>query len=779
MDTKVALTVSGGAPLDATGNGDVDSALLPYRSWALQKNVISLLGGETEWRTVERRVEDIETVAISRGNAALIEQLEPDPEIAGRVRAMAVLWAAALLLEVFNHYSGVGAGDSASNFLLISGMIAFAVIVTLTVFPRLTFPQFIVVGQIVLLYAYVLIAIKVAGTGGMSSPYAVLWVMVTLYVAYFVARVRAIPNLALLSAIMLAPAFYDDTTDVEAGIFLAVLLAACLVLAYSVLSGRELSRRADRTVRYLALADPLTGVANLRSFEAAVKHAAGEGERPFALVEVGIYGVKGAVAAFGHEIGDDMLQRLSRLLRLACGERDQVARIRDDEFAVLLDGRDEAAARRWLDELNGLIARHNEWARNRLPRIEIETGMAVFPRDGEDFTRLARAADKRVRKARAAVVRPPYEVDAATPHDAGELLKPVGEIFDPRTRQMRKLSQQSAIRWLLTAAALGVYLAIPGLEHRSYLVIGSTAAISMAMGMWGAFAQVRRRPFPYLYASDVLTLLLIVPNMWGTGGWQSPLQPTVFFPVAFYAQYLSGRHATFRAGAVILLYSFAFWTSDAVGAASGAPSEAAHSLFLGIVITMVVITAILQRSRRATDEAIDTIRRSATFDPLTGARNVHAFRTELLSRVRHADRESDGAVPALLIADIDDFRAINDRAGHVEGDAILRSVAERLRKIVGDDGAVFRIDSDEFAVIAPVEGAVDVQVLRERISRIFDVRETFERQFGERVALSIGVAVWGPGDSAAAMVETAEAQLGASRAAMRSSTARHGGAMLL
>lgn len=791
----MARTINGGVPLDAAGSDD--SELTPYRSWALQQSVISLLDGDTEWRVAGPEDADESADELARGNAALLAQLEPDPEIARRIRSMVILWVAALVMETFNHFSGVGVGDSEASHFVVSGMIVLAIAVTVLVFPRLSFPQFIVVGQVVLLYAYALIAIKVAGTGGMDSPYALLWALVTLYVSYFVARVRAFPNLAVIAIAMLTPFLYDETTDVEAAVYLGVLVAACLVLAVSVMAGREISRGADKAVRYLALADPLTGVANLRSFEAAFDQAIASPAAEFALVVIDVNGVKGAVAAFGHETGDDMLQRTAKLLRQACGERDQVARVRGDEFAVLLDGADEEAVAQWRNRLESLICKHNEWARNRLPRIEVETGVAFHPRDGDRLGELEVVADARSRASRASVVRPPYEVDTATPHDADELLKPDAEIFDPRIRQLRNASSQAGVRWLLTAAALCAYLAIPGIDARNEVVIASTAAISLLIALWGFAAQSLRRPFPYFYISDVMTLLLIVPNTWGTGGWQSPIQPAMIFPVAFYVQFMTGRPAVGRVAAAITLYSFAIWTSDLVGVAPGPPDELAKSLYLTIVIVLVVITVILQRSRHATDDAIATIRRAAIFDPLTGARNVHAFRADLMAMVKQAVQRTQPqagqmppgsagspvplryAVPALLIADIDDFRGVNNRAGHLAGDAVLKSVTERLRKTIGNDAEFYRIDSDEFAVVYSVEDPVAAQELRERIERAFGRGRMFELRSGERVSLSLGGTTWREGDTAADLVQAAEAQLDVARSAHRDVTTARGGAMLL
>ena len=194
MDSETP-TLNGPAPADADGSPE-DAALAPYRNWALQHNVISMLGGDTAWRLHPEIAAAGEEQAgeMIRGNGALLEQLEPDPDYRSRIRAMAALWVTALILEAVNHFTAIGIMASDANYYAISGLALFALAVTVLVFPRVSFRRFILLGQLTLIFAYALIAVKCAGTGGASSPYAVFWVFVSVYVAYFVDRPRATPN---------------------------------------------------------------------------------------------------------------------------------------------------------------------------------------------------------------------------------------------------------------------------------------------------------------------------------------------------------------------------------------------------------------------------------------------------------------------------------------------------------------------------------------------------------------------------------------------------------
>lgn len=93
----------------------------------------------------------------------------------------------------------------------------------------------------------------------------------------------------------------------------------------------------------------------------------------------------------------------------------------------------------------------------------------------------------------------------------------------------------------------------------------------------------------------------------------------------------------------------------------------------------------------------------ATHDQLTGLPNWTLF-AELQDRARtHAQRSGRSA--AVLLLDLDRFKAVNDSLGHALGDELLREVSDRLREAVGEDGALARYGGDEFVVLA--EGLID------------------------------------------------------------------------
>jgi len=147
-------------------------------------------------------------------------------------------------------------------------------------------------------------------------------------------------------------------------------------------------------------------------------------------------------------------------------------------------------------------------------------------------------------------------------------------------------------------------------------------------------------------------------------------------------------------------------------------------------------------------------RQLADLDALTGLHNRRYFHETLAREVARAHRYNRNL--ALIIFDLDDFKAINDRIGHLAGDSVLAGVAERLQSVVRSADIACRVGGDEFAVILPESDLSDAEQLYRRVQ--FTVGARPIGPF-ERLHLSAGIAQLRSDDDATSLFERADEAL--------------------
>jgi diguanylate cyclase (GGDEF)-like protein len=136
----------------------------------------------------------------------------------------------------------------------------------------------------------------------------------------------------------------------------------------------------------------------------------------------------------------------------------------------------------------------------------------------------------------------------------------------------------------------------------------------------------------------------------------------------------------------------------------------------GAIAAMAALVALALRNL----EVLDDSRRRAIRDELTGCATRGYGLERLQVELRRAFRT--GRPVSILLFDIDDFKAVNDTAGHLTGDLVLQSVGGTVRQLLRASDLCCRIGGDEFLVLlpeTPVQGALIVaEKLRERVSRL-------------------------------------------------------------
>lgn len=136
--------------------------------------------------------------------------------------------------------------------------------------------------------------------------------------------------------------------------------------------------------------------------------------------------------------------------------------------------------------------------------------------------------------------------------------------------------------------------------------------------------------------------------------------------------------------------------------------------------------------------------RVALEDPLTGAFNRVALAGSLERDISLARRH--GSPFSVIMLDLDHFKTINDRYGHLTGDCMLKIVVEQIRHCVRDSDPVFRYGGEEFTVLLSNTDAAGAARLAERIRATTAQLETLCEGHLVRVTLSAGVAELNPDD---------------------------------
>ena len=194
-----------------------------------------------------------------------------------------------------------------------------------------------------------------------------------------------------------------------------------------------------------------------------------------------------------------------------------------------------------------------------------------------------------------------------------------------------------------------------------------------------------------------------------------------------------------------------------------AQQQRASNLRNAVVVLTVLLVAMLVwlavHQRRSTLR----LKSLAMTDELTGVSNRRAVLGLLAQLLRRSSTPT-----SILIMDIDHFKSINDRHGHLIGDETLRSITANLREAVAEPALFGRLGGEEFAVVLPgthLGQAITIaERLRERVMRI-----DLSRWLGERrITVSIGVAASVPTrDTISVMLRRADAALYAAKDAGR------------
>ncbi len=146
-------------------------------------------------------------------------------------------------------------------------------------------------------------------------------------------------------------------------------------------------------------------------------------------------------------------------------------------------------------------------------------------------------------------------------------------------------------------------------------------------------------------------------------------------------------------------------------------------------------------------------------DAVTGIYDRAQFELDLPRAVAEGKR---GPAPlCLAVADLDNFKAVNDGEGHQAGDRALRTAAQAIAAACAGKGRVYRYGGDEFVILFPNFEEAEAAPVAER------ARRTVERDCGGKITVSVGVASLQPSADAASLFKAADDAMYAAKGAGR------------
>jgi diguanylate cyclase (GGDEF)-like protein len=220
-------------------------------------------------------------------------------------------------------------------------------------------------------------------------------------------------------------------------------------------------------------------------------------------------------------------------------------------------------------------------------------------------------------------------------------------------------------------------------------LLPTAIAIAAYAVLWALNMPRRGRP-EFAYAGAfVLTELMLALSLIVSRGSRASYFVVLVIPVLFISV-LFPKRAVIAAGAfgTVLMLAVAFGAD--LNEVRSTPAVSYAPVF---VLISLVFTALALR------DLDDASRRSAFVDDLTRALNRTALAPRLAELTHQA--AATGKPVAVIVGDIDRFKAVNDRYGHVVGDAVLKEVVRRLSDCVSAFEPVYRLGGEEFLILLP------------------------------------------------------------------------------